>query len=500
MDQQHFDIVIIGAGLSGIGTACHIAREFPNKTLAILERRENMGGTWDLFKYPGIRSDSDMASYGFNFKPWYSPKVLARGGDIRNYVVDTAKEFGLYDKIHYGLKLSSANWSSKNQEWVLSACHENSGEERTYRCGFIVNCAGYYNFDHGFRPHFEGEENFKGQIIHPQHWPEDLEYKGKKVVVIGSGATAVTVVPSMASEAAKVTMLQRSPSYIMSLPDNDKISTTLNKFLPKQWVFKLARNRNILFQRGLYLACQRWPERSRKLLISHMHKQAPNIDIRHFSPEYMPWDQRLCAAPDGDFFEGLRSGKTDIVTDNIVGFDETGIVLQSGQHLKADIIVTATGLDVQLMGGLQLELDDKPVPLPKKMTYKGLMIQDIPNYGWIFGYTNAPWTLKSDIGGKYLCRLLNHMDKSGYTVATPMDKQNNITDVGMLDEFAPGYIKRAKDRMPRQGKNAPWKVTMHYGKDKKILVHDPIDDGILEFRNAVKVQSRATADQCKETA
>ena len=481
MTAQHYDIIIIGAGLSGIGTACHIARQYPGKSMAILERREQVGGTWDLFRYPGIRSDSDMASFGFNFKPWYSDKVLAKGGDIRNYVAETAKEFGLYDKVKYGLKLEKAQWSSGEQQWTIPALHEASGETRTFTCSFIVNCAGYYNFDHGYRPHFDGEENFKGQIVHPQQWPQDLDYRGKKVVVIGSGATAITVVPAMAETAAKVTMLQRSPSYIMAMPDTDVISRAMNKVLPKKWVFNMTRKRNILFQRGLYLACQRWPNKARKLLISHMSKRAPHTDVKHFTPSYMPWDQRLCAAPDGDFFAALRSGKADMVTDHIERFDDTGIVLASGQHLDADIIVTATGLDVQLMGGMQLELDEQPVDLTRKMTYKGILIQDIPNYGWIFGYTNAPWTLKSDIGGQYLCRLFAQMEKTGATVATPVDHHNNLTDVGMLDGFAPGYISRARDRMPRQGRGGPWKVTMHYGHDKKLLTEAPVQDGILEF-------------------
>ncbi len=481
MTSPHYDIIIIGAGLSGIGTACHIAREFPDKSLAILERRDNLGGTWDLFRYPGIRSDSDMASFGFKFKPWYSNKVLAKGHAIRDYVAETAREFHLYDKVKYGLKLTTANWSSRDQKWTVSARREASGEDQTYTCSFMVNCAGYYNFDQGYRPHFDGEESFPGPIIHPQQWPENFDYTGKKVVVIGSGATAITLVPAMAEKAARVTMLQRSPSYIMAMPDTDSISMALNRILPKKWVFNLARSRNILFQRALYLACQRWPEFMRKRLLAHMHKQAPNIDMRHFTPSYMPWDQRLCAAPDGDFFASLNSGKADIVTDHIEAFDETGIRLKSGEHLDADVIVTATGLDVQLMGGLELQIDSKPVDLPKKLTYKGILIQDVPNYGWIFGYTNAPWTLKSDIGGQYLCRLFRHMQSHGLTVATPVDRAHSLSDTGMLDEFAPGYINRAKDRMPRQGKQAPWKVTMHYGKDKETLVNEPVDDGLLEF-------------------
>lgn len=482
MTTPHFDLIIIGAGLSGIGSACRISREYPNKSLAILERRERMGGTWDLFRYPGIRSDSDMASFGYNFKPWYSDKVLAKGGDIRHYVQETAREFNLADKVHYGLHITSADWSSEDQQWTVTATHEKTGETRQFTCNFILNCAGYYNFDHGYRPHFEGEENFKGQIIHPQSWPEDLDYRGKKVVVIGSGATAITLVPAMAETAGSVTMLQRSPSYVMAMPDTDKISIALNKVLPKKLVFKMARKRNILFQRGLYLACQRWPNGMRKLMLRHIRKQVgPDFDMRHFSPAYNPWEQRLCAAPDGDFFKALRSGKAKIATDHIDHFAENGIVLKSGETLDADIIITATGLEVQLMGGLQLQLDGKDVDMPNKMTYKGIMLQDVPNYGWIFGYTNAPWTLKCDIGGQYICRLFAQMDKRGATVVRPVDHEGYDSGVGMLDDFAPGYLIRAQDRMPRQGSGGPWKVTMHYGKDKKMLVEDPVEDGFLQF-------------------
>ncbi|WP_336365525.1 flavin-containing monooxygenase [Marinobacter sp. C2H3] len=482
MATPHYDLIIIGAGLSGIGSACRVAQTYPNKTLAILERRESIGGTWDLFRYPGIRSDSDMASFGYNFKPWYSDRVLAKGTDIRHYVEETAREFHLQDKVHYGLKITGADWSDADQQWTVTALHEKTGDTRRFTCGFLLNCAGYYNYDHGYRPTFEGEENFKGTLIHPQFWPEDLDYEGKKVVVIGSGATAITVVPAMAEKAGHVTMLQRSPSYIMAMPDTDKISMALNKVLPKKLVFTLARKRNILFQRGLYLASMRWPNAMRRFMLSHMRKQAgPDIDPRHLTPSYNPWEQRLCAAPDGDFFKALRSGKADMVTDHIDHLTETGIVLTSGQTLEADIIVAATGLDVQLMGGLALQLNGEPVDLTRKLTYKGILLQDVPNYAWIFGYTNAPWTLKCDIGGRYLCRLFEQMDARGAAAVRPVDMDGLESDGGMLDGFAPGYIMRAKDRMPRQGLRGPWKVTMHYGKDKKMLVDDPVDDGILQF-------------------
>lgn len=482
MTAPHFDVIIIGAGLSGIGTACHIATEHPHKTLTILERRERMGGTWDLFRYPGIRSDSDMASFGFRFKPWHSDKVLAKGPAIRDYVVETAREFGLEQKVQYGLDILSADWSSHQQRWTITARQEATGEQTAFTCHFLVNCAGYYNFDHGYRPRFEGEEAFTGEIIHPQQWPENLDYTGKKVVIIGSGATAITLLPALADRAARATMLQRSPGYILSLANTDNLSRRLKRLLPENWVFKLARNRNIRFQRVLYEACMRWPGTMRKLLLSHMRKQLPpDIDMRHFTPDYNPWEERLCVAPDGDFFKALRTGKADIVTDRISHFCETGIVLTSGRQLDADIIVTATGLDLQLMGGLDVRLDGEPVNLPNKLTYKGMMIQDIPNYGWIFGYTNAPWTLKCDIGGQYLCRLFRHMEKNGLTVARPVDTQDNACDVSMMDGFEPGYIRRAKNSMPRQGRSGPWKVTMHYGHDRKMLLREPVDDGVLKF-------------------
>lgn len=486
MTAAHYDTIIIGAGLSGIGTACHLATEHPDKTLAILERRERMGGTWDLFRYPGIRSDSDMASFGFDFKPWYSDKVLAEGTSIREYVAETAEEFGFDDKVQYGLAITCADWSDAKQRWTVTATHESSGEERTFTCSFLINCAGYYNFDKGHRPYFEGEESFKGDIVHPQFWPEDFDYSNKKVVVIGSGATAITLLPSMAEKAAGVTMLQRSPSYIMAVPNTDKISVFLNRFLPKKWVFNLIRKRNILMQRGMYLACRKWPERMRKVLLSHVRKQVGSeFDMSHFTPNYNPWEQRLCAAPDGDFFKTLRSGKANIVTDHIEHFTENGIKLKSGQYLEADVVVTATGLDIQLMGGMKFLLNGEPINVPERMIYKGIMIEGVPNYGWIFGYTNAPWTLKADIGGRYLCHLFSHMEQHGFAAVRPVDNDNANTGVSMLDGFAPGYMERAKERMPRQGKEGPWVVTMHYGKDKKTLTEDPIEDGVLQFSLAV---------------
>lgn len=485
MNTQHFDTLIIGAGLSGIGTAVHAHQGHPERSLAILERRERLGGTWDLFRYPGIRSDSDMASFGYRFKPWNSDKVLADGPSIRQYIGETAQEHGLLDKIQYGVKVVESNWSSQQQRWTLIAERSDSGEKQAYVCKFLINCSGYYNYDQGFRPRFPGEDNFKGQIIHPQQWPENLDYAGKKVLVIGSGATAVTVVPNMARTAAHVTMLQRSPSYVYSLPDTDKMAIALRRFLPQDWVYKIVRGRNVAFQSALYLACRRWPKQMRKFLLAQVQKQVgPEFDMRHFSPKYMPWDERLCAVPDSDLFVALREKRASMVTDQIDTFTADGVRLKSGQEIQADIIVTATGLNIQMLGGMNLKVDGVTTPLNQQMTYKGALVQNIPNFMWVFGYTNAPWTLKSDIAGRYLTRLFKHMDARGLGVVTPRDTQSNRTDGGILDSLQSGYVQRGKDHLPRQGRGGPWKVLMHYGKDKKVLLDAPIDDGCLEFQAA----------------
>jgi cation diffusion facilitator CzcD-associated flavoprotein CzcO len=482
MASQHFDVIIIGAGLSGIGTACHIANECPEKSLAIIERRDTMGGTWDLFRYPGIRSDSDMVSFGFRFKPWFSDKVLARGDDIQKYVVETAKEFQIKDKVHFGVKVTELEWCSTEQLWKITALKGPAQTLIHYTCSFIANCSGFYNYDHGYRPSFPNEQAFGGDIVHPQKWPENLETRGKKVVVIGSGATAVTLVPALAKDAEHVTMLQRSPTYIMALPDTDKMSLFMNKLMPKSWVFHFARKRNILFQRALYLTSLRWPNFMRKFMLRHVKKQlAPHVDMKHFTPSYNPWEQRLCAAPDGDFFDAINSGQATVATDQIECFTESGIQLKSGEALEADIIVSATGLNIQWFGGAKLKVDDVEVNLAEKMAYKSIMLQDIPNFTWVFGYTNAPWTLKCDIAGQYLCRLLKHMDEHQLKVATPVDLHNSASEDRMLQELSSGYLKRSMAIMPKQGKKEPWRVLMHFGKDKKILTEDPIDDGILAF-------------------
>ncbi len=490
MSNNHFDILIIGAGLSGIGTACHLTKEFPNKSLAILERRDRIGGTWDLFRYPGIRSDSDMLSYGYKFRLWNSPKILADGAEIRRYIQSTAAEFGISDKIQYGLKVTHANWSSELRLWQLTALHEPSGTVRTYSCKQLLCCTGYYNQDDGFLPQFPGEESFKGIKIHPQHWPEDLNYKGKKVVVIGSGATAATLIPAMANTARHITMLQRSPSYIYALPSNDVLTLALSRIMPSEWALKLARKRNILMYRAIYAVCRRWPKLMRSFLLSHVRKQVgPDVDMRHFTPKYMPWDERLCAVPGGDMFKAIRDGKASVETDQIERFTKTGILLKSGKELEADIIITATGLQLQLLGGMELSVDGAPRAIGERMTYKGVLLEDLPNIAWLFGYTNAAWTLKVSVSAQYLCRLFAYMEKNRLEVVIPHDNGVNSTPNSIMHSMKSGYIQRDQQFLPRQGKTYPWQVAMNYGPDKKMLLKDTVEDSRLEFLPARKAST-----------
>ncbi len=494
--SETLDVLIIGAGLSGIGTACQVAEAFPQKRIGILERRHSIGGTWDLFRYPGIRSDSDMFSFGYQFRPWNAFQVLADGGAIRQYIRDTAREYGVEQKIHYGLKTTEANWNSAQRRWNVTALDEASGQTRHFTSRYLIGCTGYYNHDAGYLPHFPGIERFKGQCIHPQKWPEQLDYRGKKVVVIGSGATAVTLVPAMAADAGHVTMLQRSPSYIFSLPGQDKLTEFLAKIMPASWAYGLARKRNILIQRWLYIACRRWPKLMRRWLLSQTRKHlGPDFDMRHFTPRYMPWDERLCAVPDANLFTVLRNGQASVVTDHIETFTETGIRLKSGQELQADIVITATGLDVQMLGGMELKVDGEARPISNRMTYKGVLMQDIPNLAWVFGYTNAPWTLKADIAAAYVNRLLRHMDAHGYEVAVPRDTEGCALPNGMLDSLQSGYVQRGKDTLPRQGSKLPWQVLMHYERDRKMLLKDPIEDGLLQFERAADAATVESALQ-----
>lgn len=483
--QNQYDVLIIGAGLSGIGTACRMAMEMPGAKVGLIERREAIGGTWDLFRYPGIRSDSDMFSFGYSFRPWHDLKVLADGPSIRRYVTETAREYGVDKKVLFGLKTTDASWCSEKQRWTVSCLEEASGKTDTFSCKYLISCTGYYDYDAGYLPDFPGEERFKGKRVHPQHWPEDLDYRGKRVVVIGSGATAVTLVPAMAPDAKHVTMLQRSPSYVFSVPGHDRLSEVLQRFLPKRAVFALARKRNIVLQRFIYKMSKRWPGLVRSWLLSGVRKQVgEHVDMRHFTPRYQPWDERICAVPDADLFKALKAGKASVVTDQIESFTETGIKLKSGQELPADIIITATGLKLQTCGGMDLVVDGKQKQLNELMTYKGSMLQDVPNMGFVFGYTNAPWTLKVDMTASYLCRLFNHMKQNNIGVVIPRAPTGEMqADETVLGSMQSGYIQRSAAVLPRQGRQLPWRVLHNFESDQVMLLKQSVVDPSLEFRS-----------------
>ncbi len=493
---EHVDVLIVGAGLSGIGAAWHLKDQCPGKTFAILENRDAIGGTWDLFRYPGIRSDSDMYTLGYRFKPWTDPKIISGGDPIREYVQETARENGIDKKIRFGHKVLSSSWSTADALWTVAAEQKATGKKVTFTCNFLMMCTGYYNYTAGYTPHFEGRERFKGTIIHPQHWPESLDYTGKRVVVIGSGATAVTLVPAMTDKAAHVTMLQRSPTYVLPVPEEDKLSSSLRRFLPEMLVYRLGRTRNIALQMFFFKLSKSKPKLIRRLLLKLVRNRLnPDFDMKHFTPRYNPWDERLCAVPNGDLFKVLREGKASVVTDHIDAFTEKGIKLKSGEELPADIIVTATGLDLQLMGGMTMAVDGKPFDLSRTINYKGLMFRDLPNLAMVFGYTNASWTLKADITSEYVCRLLNHMDKIGVRQCTPRNDDASITEVPFL-EMRSGYIKRAMEKFPKQGSKAPWKLNQNYTLDLTALRYGKLDDGVMEFSNPAQAkiaQQRRTA-------
>lgn len=476
------DVLIIGAGLSGIGMACHLAMAHPSLRVGLLERRAAIGGTWDLFRYPGVRSDSDMFTFGYAFRPWHALDVMADGPSIRRYVIETAQQYGVDRRIHFGLKVVSSSWCSRERCWTVHALDEACGEPRDYRCRFLIVCTGYYNYDRGHLPSFSGEARFRGLRVHPQQWPEGLDYRGKHVVIIGSGATAVTLVPAMAVDAAHVTMLQRSPSYVLSLPRFDAISAVLQRFLPKSLVFRLARRRNIFLTRLIYKAARRWPGKVRTFLIAGVRRHLPaGADMRHFTPDYPPWDQRLCVVPDADLFEAIKRGKASVVTDRIATFTEQGIRLQSGEDLQADIIVTATGLEMQTLGGMTLQVDGEPRVMGELMTYKGVLLQDTPNFGCIFGYTNAPWTLKADLAARYLCRLLDYMARHGVQVVTPRAPPGERQDETIMDSLTSGYVQRGAPVLPRQGRDVPWRVLNNYERDCDMLLKQPVEDPALQL-------------------
>ncbi|MEG2920397.1 MAG: NAD(P)/FAD-dependent oxidoreductase [Acinetobacter sp.] len=485
--EKHIDILIVGAGISGIGLAVHLSKHCPQRQFDIIERRESFGGTWDFFKYPGIRSDSDMSTFGFNFKPWQKANVLADGASIKGYLLEVLDEYKLKEKIHFQHRVLAANYDSTQKKWVVEIEDENQ-KKQTWIANFVLGCTGYYNYDQGFQPNFPNQQAFKGQLIHPQFWPADLQYAGKKVVIIGSGATAITLVPALAKGGAEhVTMLQRSPTYIASVPSIDFVYDKMRKVLPEDLAYKLTRARNIGMQRGIYALAQKQPKLLRKLLLKSIEMQLKGkVDMKHFTPSYNPWDQRLCVVPDGDLFKILRSGQASIETDQIEQFTEKGILLKSGQHLDADIIVSATGLEIQILGGIKATIDGKPMDTSKHMLYQGIMVSDVPNIAMIIGYINASWTLKVDIAAEYICRLINYMDKNGYDEVIAQGDQTELMEDTVMGSLSSGYIARAADVMPKQGKHAPWNVTNNYLADRKILKNARFDDGVLKFEKRTK--------------
>jgi cation diffusion facilitator CzcD-associated flavoprotein CzcO len=493
----HFDVLIIGAGVSGIGMACMLKSQCPHKSFAILERRQNIGGTWDLFKYPGIRSDSDMYTFGYGFRPWTGGQVLANGASIKQYVTETAQAYGVTSHIQFGWKVVSADWSSAQKRWTLQALREASGEQATFTAGFIVGCTGYYNYDQGYKPDFAGEEDFAGQIIQPQFWPENLDYSGKKVVVIGSGATAITLVPTMAGKAGHVTMLQRSPSYLLPLPAFDVLSVAMQKLLPDMLAYRLTRARNVTVARTLFERARKHPKAMRRFFLRLVKAQVGDkVDMRHFSPSYNPWEQRLCVVADGDLFKALKKGTASIETDHIERFDKTGIVLKSGKHLEADIIIPATGLNLQMLGGIQMTVDGAGKPISETMIYKNALVEGVPNAAMIFGYTNISWTLKVDIVADYVCRLLKHMDKNGHQSCVPVAPEGMITEDTIMGSLSSGYVARAQDQLPKQGKAGVWQARHNYLEDFKTLKIDGIEDEYLQFdgaRGRAKSPSRLNA-------
>jgi monooxygenase len=484
--SEYFDVVIVGAGLSGIGAACHLQQACPGKSYVILEGRDAMGGTWDLFRYPGIRSDSDMHTLGYNFKPWTESKAIADGPAILRYIHETAHEFDVNDHIRYNSRVSSASWSSDDASWSITV--QGDGEEaHVIRCNMLLMCSGYYNYEHGHLPEFRGTERFKGDVVHPQFWPEDLDYAGKKVVVIGSGATAMTLIPEMAKDVGHITMLQRSPTYVISFPDEDIIANFLRVILPEKWAYAITRWKNINFQQWMYGQTRKRPATVKRVLLGRVRKElGEDYDVeKHFTPAYDPWDQRLCLVPNSDLFEALRSGKASVVTDTIDTFTEDGILLESGEELEADIIVTATGLDLLVLGGVEFAVDGEPVDFSRSITYKGLMMSGVPNLVSTFGYVNASWTLRADLIAEWFCRLVNHMDATGTMQCTPTLRAED-RDMPLrpyIMNFSSGYIQRVLADLPKQGDRPPWANPQDYLKDRKMFHKDPIDDSALVFSN-----------------
>lgn len=480
MDAQHVDVVIVGAGLSGIGAAYRLQEQCPGKSYVILESREAIGGTWDLFRYPGIRSDSDMFTLSYPFKPWINHKSIADGGDIRDYIEDASDEFGITGHIRFGHHVVSASWSSQDARWTVTSTV--NGESVVQTASWLYLCSGYYSYDTGFTPEFPGLGSFEGQVVHPQFWPENLDYAGKKVVVIGSGATAVTLIPSMADDVEHITMLQRSPTYITTLPSTDALAPVIRKVLPDGLAHRVTRRKNALVAIGFYQFCRRLPKLATKVLLARAKRQLPEgTDMRHFTPLYNPWDQRLCIVPDGDLFRTIRRGKASIVTDTIAAFTPTGIDLDSGAHLDADIVVTATGLQVVAMGEISFEVDGRAIDPHELYVYKGLMFSGMPNFAWCVGYTNASWTLRADLSSQYVCRLINLMDAKGWDVAMP-DPRGATGESSPILNLTSGYVTRVADLLPQQGSRSPWTIRQNWLLDSRDMKKTDLEEEMVFAR------------------
>jgi cation diffusion facilitator CzcD-associated flavoprotein CzcO len=476
---EHFDVLIVGAGLSGVGAACHLAERCPSKSYAILEGRSEMGGTWDLFRYPGVRSDSDMFTLGYGFRPWRQAKAIADGPSIKSYVIDTAREYGVDSRIRFNHWVTDLAWSTAEARWTVTAEHE--GRPKRFTCNFLWMCSGYYRYAEGYTPEWKGVSDFRGRIVHPQKWPEDLGYAGKRVVVIGSGATAVTLIPSMADRTAHITMLQRSPTYMFSMPATSGLARVLSAVMPRSWAYFLMRWQRIIMQRFVFKMARKKPEETRERLLRLTAERLPaGYDVAtHFTPKYNPWEQRLCLVPDDDLFNVIKSGKASVVTGEIETFTPDGIRLKSGATLKADIIVTATGLILETLGGARASIDGAPFEPGKSFTYKGLGYSGAPNLVSVFGYTNASWTLRADLVSEYVCRLINYMDAEGFAYAVPTPSDPAMTPEPFLD-FSSGYVTRASAYLPKQGRE-PWRHPQDYFADMRKLRKGPLDDGEIKF-------------------
>ena len=494
MTTEHLDVLVVGAGLSGIGAGHYLQTECPWASYAIFEARDAIGGTWDLFRYPGVRSDSDMFTLGYSFRPWPGEKSIADGPSILRYIEDTAAEGGIDRHIRFHHRIVRADWSTSDAHWRVTAERTDTGETFELTCGFLFSCTGYYRYDHGYQPDFPGMDRFQGTIVHPQQWPEDLDYAGKQVVVIGSGATAVTLIPSMAKDAGHVTMLQRSPSYIAALPAKNPLVALLRRVLPERIEGPAIRWLNALMTLAMFKVSRRFPGFMKRMLIKGVEQQLPeDFDVKtHFTPSYDPWDQRLCLVPDGDLFDAIRAGDASVVTDHIETFTETGIALRSGRELEADIIVTATGLELLFIGGIDVTIDGEPIDLPDRLAYKGMMLEGVPNFAMAIGYTNASWTLKVDLTCDYVCRLLNRMRTSGMRQATPVNDDTSVSAEPLLG-LTSGYIERSAHKFPKQGSQAPWLVRQSYLHDYRTLKRTPVDGDAMVLSNPAPREPREPA-------